>query len=135
MTLPFKEGDAISIQELRRWERQVQDERLMAAVKRARDGETDWESLTYMMGRDELPDLLPFVWKRLPQDQLIVAVGDAWVGAEVPERRLPRRDWLPMFRAAGYRGPISFEYNFAETDEREGTREGLAYLKELVATT
>jgi sugar phosphate isomerase/epimerase len=31
-----------------------------------------------------------------------------------------------------YRGPLNFEYNFAEADEYEGTRKGLAYLRELV---
>jgi sugar phosphate isomerase/epimerase len=31
-----------------------------------------------------------------------------------------------------YRGPLNFEYNFAEPDEYEGTRKGLAYLRGLV---
>jgi hypothetical protein len=59
-------------------------------------------SLRYMMGRNELPDLLRFVWRRLPQDQLVKAVSDAWVMCEFPEQRLPRGEWLPIFRAAGY---------------------------------
>ncbi len=42
------------------------------------------------------------------------------------------RRYLQIVRSAGYRGPISFEYNFAETDEREAARKGLAYLKEMV---
>lgn len=71
-------------------------------MQRAREGEADWESLSYMMGRNELPDLLQFIWTRLPQGQLIKAVSDAWSGCEFPEVRLPRREWLPMFRAAGY---------------------------------
>ncbi len=76
--------------------------RLIAAIERARDGETRWESLTHMMGRNELPELLEFTWHRLPQDQLIVAVGDAWSMCEFPEQRMPRREWVPIFRTAGY---------------------------------
>jgi sugar phosphate isomerase/epimerase len=40
--------------------------------------------------------------------------------------------YLEIVRDAGYRGPISFEYNFAEADEHEATRKGLAYLREMV---
>ena len=84
MTLPFKDGE---------------DARLRAAIVDARGGETDWDYLSRGMGRNELPDLLLFVWTRLPHDQLIKAVGDAWVACEFPERRLQRREWLPIFRA------------------------------------
>jgi hypothetical protein len=96
------ESGAITYEDILRMERKSQYERLTAAVKRATDGETDWDSLTDMMGRNELPDLLSLVWTRLPHDQLVRAVGDAWSGCEFPEQRLPRREWLPMFRAAGY---------------------------------
>jgi len=66
------------------------------------EGETDWDSLCDMMGRNELPDLLQYVWTRLPQDQLIKAVGDAWSGCEFTEQKVSRGNWLPMFRRAGY---------------------------------
>jgi hypothetical protein len=75
---------------------------VIAAIQRARAGENNWDSLCHTMGRNERPDLLQFVWTQLPQDQLIKAVGDAWAMCEFPEKRLPRREWLPMFRAAGY---------------------------------
>lgn len=42
------------------------------------------------------------------------------------------RRYLEIVRDAGYRGPISFEYNFGETDEREGARRGVAYLRDQV---
>jgi hypothetical protein len=113
MTAPFNDaaaqliaaiqrGDAVTHEDVLRMERKLQYGRLTAAVKRATDGETDWDSLSHMMGRNELPDLLLFVWDRLPHDQLVRAVGDAWSMCEFPERKLPRKEWLPMFRAAGY---------------------------------
>jgi sugar phosphate isomerase/epimerase len=37
-----------------------------------------------------------------------------------------------LVREGQYSGPIFLEYNFAETDEREGVRKGLPYLRELV---
>lgn len=92
----------LSYDDILRLEREQQDQRLIAAIKRAVDGETDWESLSYMMGRNERPDLLRFVWWRLPHDQLVVALGDAWTSSEYPEHRMPRQEWLPIFRKAGY---------------------------------
>jgi hypothetical protein len=77
-------------------------DQITAAVQRAVNGETDWDALHHTMGRNEYPNLLQFVWTRLPQDQLIKAVGDAWAMCEFPEQRLPRPEWLPIFRAAGY---------------------------------
>ena len=85
----------------------VNEARLRAAIERSRNGETDWKSLSYMMGRNELPDLLLFVSHTLPPDQLIAAVGDAWTGCEFPERAMHRRDWLHIFRAAGYHDDLS----------------------------
>jgi hypothetical protein len=96
----LERGDA-DYADVQRFHRE-EEQRLIAALRRARAGETDWEPLRYMMGRNELPDLLRFVWRRLPQDQLVKAVSDAWVMCEFPEQRLPRREWLPIFRAAGY---------------------------------
>ena len=37
--------------------------------------------------------------------------------------------FIAILDQAGYRGPLSLEYNFAESDEREGLRKGLAYLR------
>ena len=34
--------------------------------------------------------------------QLIKALGDAWVMGEYPEQAMRRRQWLPIFRSAGY---------------------------------
>jgi hypothetical protein len=45
---------------------------------------------------------LEFVWDRLPNDQLILALSDAWTGADAPESWVRRTTWLQMFRAAGY---------------------------------
>lgn len=102
MTLPFEEGAPVSYEAVQRWEHEARENRLKAAVKRVTYGETNWESLTHEMGRNELPDLLALVSERLPQDQLIVAVGAAWSSAEFPEQFMPRRDWLPIFQSAGY---------------------------------
>jgi hypothetical protein len=98
----LERGEIVSYDDVEDLQQREQEQRLMTAVERAHNGETDWESLRRMMGRNELPDLLSFVWMRLPQDQLIKAVGDAWVDCEFPEQRLARRKWLPMFRAARY---------------------------------
>jgi hypothetical protein len=102
MTLPWKVGDTVSYEDVRRWEQELHDQRLVAALKRAREGVNHWQSLCDKMGRNELPDLLAHVWTQLPRNQLIKAVGDTWTSCEVPEQRFPRREWLPIFRAAGY---------------------------------
>jgi sugar phosphate isomerase/epimerase len=39
--------------------------------------------------------------------------------------------FLTIVRACSYRGPLFFEYNFAETDERVGAARGLNYLRSL----
>jgi hypothetical protein len=44
------------------------------------------------------------------------------------------RGFLAIVVESGYRGPFNLEYNFAEADERVGTRKGLAYLKEVLSS-
>lgn len=95
-------GVAIDQAEHERLLQQDRDQRLMAAITRCREGETGWLTLCGMMGRNEFPHLLQFVWTRLPHHQLITAVGDAWAGCEAPENYVPRKEWLSIFRAAGY---------------------------------
>ncbi len=54
-----------------------------------------------------------------------------------PDGTIRRHDLkrsLAILRAAGYAGPLNFESNSAETDERAGIRKGIAYVKELLAT-
>ena len=102
LTSAHRAGQGVSYGDLQKRERELWNRRLKAAVARAADGKADWELLTYGMGRNELPDLLQFVWNRLNPDQLIIAVGDSWSSCEFPEQRMLRRDWLPIFRAAGY---------------------------------
>ena len=41
---------------------------------------------------------------------------------------------LVILKEAGYQGPLNFEYNFAEQDERVGVANGIAYLREMLAT-
>ncbi len=71
-------------------------------MQRSQAGETDWGSLVHGLGRNDAPFLLLLVWDRLPLDEHAKAVGDAWTGAEYPERALRRAEWLPMFGAVGY---------------------------------
>lgn len=92
----------VSVEEVRRLEAKVHDERLKAALDRLNTGETDWEKLSAMMGDRERPTLLYWAWQRLSKDQLIRAIGDAWTHCDRPEQHFPRREWLPVFRAAGY---------------------------------
>ncbi|ODR07319.1 hypothetical protein BHQ21_09595 [Mycobacterium sherrisii] len=83
-------------------QQEVERDRLKSAVRRYREGETDWEALNYMMGRNERPALLQLVWTGLPSDQLVKALSDSWVMCEFPEQFMPRRKWLPIFRTVGY---------------------------------
>lgn len=92
----------ISPEEYQRLIRKQEWQRLIDALARARDGETDWDALSYGMGRNELPGLLSYVWWRLRDGHLIAALSHAWVSAEFPEHQIPRKEWLPIFRAAGY---------------------------------
>jgi len=41
--------------------------------------------------------------------------------------------FLAILREEGYHGPLNLEYNFAVSNEEEGARKGLAYLRDLVA--
>ena len=95
-------GEVISEAEHQRLLQKQHLQRLTAAAARFGDGERDWDSLRHMMGRNELPGLLSLVWAGLPREQLIKALGDAWVMCEYPEQAMPRREWLPIFRSAGY---------------------------------
>lgn len=97
-------GEPISISEdeFRRVEAQQQQQQLLSALERFRNGETEWDALKHMMGSHELPTLLSYIWHGLSEGQLIGAVGDAWVMCDAPEKHLRRREWLPIFRAAGY---------------------------------
>ena len=45
------------------------------------------------------------------------------------------RRFIAIVKASGYSGPVHLEYNFGESDERTGVREGLAYVRDLIATT
>jgi len=98
-------GEVISEAERQRLLRKQHLQRLTAAAVGFRDGERDWDSLRrHMMGigRNELPGLLSLFWDGLPREQPIKALGDAWVTCEYPEQAMPRREWLPIFRSAGY---------------------------------
>jgi sugar phosphate isomerase/epimerase len=44
------------------------------------------------------------------------------------------RQSLAIVKAAGFQGPLNFEYNLAEEDERVGIAKGIAYLREVLAT-
>jgi hypothetical protein len=90
------------LRELKAREQWLADGRLNLALQMVGLGDTDWDSLTCCMGRNELPALLSHVWRHIPHDQLLKAVCDAWVSAEFPEPHLPRRQWLNIFRGAGY---------------------------------
>jgi sugar phosphate isomerase/epimerase len=41
---------------------------------------------------------------------------------------------LQILKEAGYQGPLNYEYNHAEHDERVGVRRGIAYTRELLAS-
>ncbi len=41
--------------------------------------------------------------------------------------------FLAILRDEGYHGPLNLDYNFAVSNEEEGARKGLAYLRDLVA--
>ncbi|MGV9794294.1 hypothetical protein [Gordonia sp. NPDC003422] len=66
-------------------------------------GETSWETLTRNVGRNDLPAILTEVAWSMTEDQLAVALREAWVGAERPEDYLDRDEWIGMFESVGYR--------------------------------
>lgn len=49
-------------------------------------------------------------------------------------RRFNVRQCLVLLKEAGYQGPLNFEYNHAEADERVGVGKGIAYTRELLAS-
>jgi sugar phosphate isomerase/epimerase len=55
------------------------------------------------------------------------------VGGDGTTRRSDLRRSLQMLKASGYSGPVCFEYNSAETDEREGIRKGIEYTRAMLA--
>ena len=70
------------------------------------DGETNWETLTRNVGRNDLPAILAEVSWAMTDDELAVAIREAWVGAENPEDCLDRDEWLSMFDRIGYRDNV-----------------------------
>lgn len=73
------------------------------ALNAISEGETDWETLTRRVGRNDLPAILVEVARDLTDDQLAAALRDAWVMPEIPEDCLARADWLDLFTEVGYR--------------------------------
>jgi len=55
------------------------------------------------------------------------------VGGDGTVRRSNLKTCLRMLKESGYEGPVCFEYNMAETSEREGIRKGLEYTRQLLA--
>jgi hypothetical protein len=93
-------GDVLKA--IQRTDRAHTDELITDAIKLSEAGERHWESLSAGLGRNHLPLLMSAVWNVLPDDQRRIAIGDAWTGAEYPERSLERSSWLEKFRAVGY---------------------------------
>jgi sugar phosphate isomerase/epimerase len=58
----------------------------------------------------------------------------SWSGRDGAPRRFDLRRSLAILKESGYAGPLNFEGNSAESDEREGVRKGIAYTRELLAT-
>ena len=56
-----------------------------------------------------------------------------WTARDGQPRRVDLKKCLAILKEAGYAGPINFEYNQAEEDEREGVRKGIEYTKKLLA--
>ena len=50
------------------------------------------------------------------------------------ERAFDLKRSLQILKQAGYDGPLNFEYNHAEDDERVGVAKGIAYTREVLAT-
>lgn len=66
-------------------------------------GETDWETLTCRVGRNDLPAILSEVAWSMTDDELASALRDSWVMAESPENCLDRETWIDLFEPIGYR--------------------------------
>lgn len=96
------ESIPISEDEFRRLEAKQHHQRLLRALERFSGGEHGWEALKHMMSHEELPQLLSYIWDRLPDAELVKALGETWVMSDAPEKHLPRRQWLPIFRKVGF---------------------------------
>ena len=48
-------------------------------------------------------------------------------------RRFNLKESLRILQKAGYNGPLNFEYNSAEADERVGIRKGIEYTRQMLA--
>jgi sugar phosphate isomerase/epimerase len=57
----------------------------------------------------------------------------SFTGRDGAPRRFDLKRSLAILKEAGYAGPLNFEYNHVEEDEREGIRKGIAYTRELLA--
>ena len=49
-------------------------------------------------------------------------------------RRFNLKESLRILQQAGYTGPLNFEYNSAETDERVGIRKGIEYTRQMLGS-
>ncbi|GAB3718340.1 hypothetical protein [Nocardiopsis nanhaiensis] len=60
--------------------------------------------LTGYAGRNQAPYLLATAWHRglITTATLAAHVGDAWSGAEFPDRALEHHEWLELFDTAGF---------------------------------
>jgi sugar phosphate isomerase/epimerase len=59
--------------------------------------------------------------------------NQSWVGRDGQPRSHDLRRSLQILKDAGYQGPLMVEYG-ASTDEREGTRDTIRYVRELVGS-
>jgi sugar phosphate isomerase/epimerase len=56
------------------------------------------------------------------------------VARDGTDRSFDLKGSLAILHGAGYQGPLNFEYNLAEDDERTGITKGIAYLRDLLTT-
>ncbi len=66
-------------------------------------GETDWNTLTQRVGRNDLPGILIEIAWSMTDDDLAEAMRETWVSAESPENALGRDEWIDLFDEVGYR--------------------------------
>jgi sugar phosphate isomerase/epimerase len=61
---------------------------------------------------------------------------DGWQEARARDgstRRFNLKESLRILKQSGYSGPLNFEYNSAESDEKVGIRKGIEYTREMLA--
>jgi sugar phosphate isomerase/epimerase len=61
---------------------------------------------------------------------------DGWQESQARDgstRRFNVKECLRILKDAGYKGPLNFEYNLAEQDERVGIRKGIEYTRQMLA--